>query len=116
MWKEYSLSYIKRNKASSISVIAASLIATLFLSLLCSLFFNLWVYETESIIADEGDWHGRLVVSADILELATIEKFSNVERAMINHELSNGQTITVDIVFRNPRATYEDMPLLAEYM
>lgn len=116
MWKDYSSSYIKSNRASSISVIAASLIATLFLSLMCSLFFNFWTYETDGIIADEGNWHGRLTVSAVEVELETIENFPNVESAVINDELSDEQTKTVDIIFRNPKTTYEDMPLLAEQM
>ena len=116
MWKDYSSSYIKSNRASSISVIAASLIATLFLSLMCSLFFNFWTYETDGIIVDEGNWHGRLTVSALEVELETIENFPNVERAVINDELSDEQTKTVDIIFRNAKTTYEDMPLLAEQM
>lgn len=116
MWKEYSSSYIKNNRASSISVIAASLIATLFLSLLCTLFFNFWTYETGGIIAEEGNWHGRIELSVDAVEISKIQNFPNVESATINNELSEEQMVTVDIVFRNPRTTYEDMPLLAEQM
>ncbi len=116
MWKEYSLSYIRTNKASSISVIVASLIATLFLSLLCSLFFNFWIYETDGIIAEEGNWHGRMETSVNEMELTAIQNFPNVESASINNELSDEQTITVDIVFRNPKTVYEDMPLLAKQL
>lgn len=116
MWKDYSSSYIKSNRASSISVVAASLIATLFLSLLCSLFFNFWTYETEGIIADEGNWHGRMVVPVDVMELTEIQNFPNVESAIINNELSDEQIVTVDIVFRNPKTVYEDMPLMAEQL
>lgn len=116
MWKDYSSSYIKSNRASSISVIAASLIATLFLSLVCSLFYNFWTYETDGIIAAEGNWHGRLTASVDAMEITTIQNFPNVESAIINNELSDEQIITVDIVFHNPKTTYEDMPLIAEQM
>jgi len=116
MWKDYSFSFIKRNKASSISVIAASLIATLFLSLMCSLFFNFWTYETDGIIAEEGNWHGRLTASTDAMEITTIQNFPNVESAIINSELSEEQMVTVDIVFHNPKTTYEDMQLIAEQM
>ena len=45
MWREYSISYIKNNRASSISVLAAAFISALFLSFLCSLFYGFWVYE-----------------------------------------------------------------------
>ena len=116
MWKDYSSSYIKSNRASSISVIAASLIATLFLSLVCSLFYNFWTYETDGIIAAEGNWHGRLTASVDAMEITTIQNFPNVESAIINNELSDEQIVTVDIVFHNPKTTYEDMPLIAEQM
>lgn len=116
MWKDYSASYIKSNRASSISVIVASLIATLFLSLVCSLFYNFWTYETDGIIAEEGNWHGRLMASVDAMEITIIQNFPNVESAIINNELSDEQIVTVDIVFHNPKKTYEDMPLLAEQL
>ena len=116
MWKDYSASFIKSNRASSISVIAASLIATLFLSLICTLFFNFWTYETDGIIVAEGNWHGRITASADVMEITKIQNFPNVESAIINNELSDEQMVTVDIVFHNPKTTYEDMPLIAEQM
>ena len=116
MWKDYSASFIKSNRASSISVIAASLIATLFLSLICTLFFNFWTYETDGIIASEGNWHGRLKLSADVMEITKIQNFSNVKSVIINNELSDEQIVTVDIVFHNPKTAYEEMPLIAEQM
>lgn len=60
MWKDYSAGYIKSNRASSVSIMVASLISTLFLSLLSSLFYNFWTYEIERIILEEGDWRGRI--------------------------------------------------------
>ena len=116
MWKEYSSSYIKNNRVSSISVIVASLIATLFLSLLCSLFFNFWTYEMDGIIIEEGNWHGRMTASADAMKITTIQNFPNVENAIINNELSDEQIVTVDIIFHNPKTVYEDMPLIAALM
>ena len=116
MWKDYSASFIKSNRDSSISVIAASLIATLFLSLICTLLFNFWTYETDGIIAAEGNWHGRITASADVMEIIKIQNFPNVESAIINNDLSDGQKVTVDIVFHNPKTAYEDMPLIAEQM
>ena len=49
MWKDYSSGFIKNNKASSLSIMAAALIATLFLSFLCTLFYNFWMDETARI-------------------------------------------------------------------
>ena len=60
MWKEYSIGFIKRNRASSISVLAAAFISALFLSLLCGLFYNFWNYEIEAVVLEEGDWQGRV--------------------------------------------------------
>ena len=116
MWKDYSSSYIKSNRVSSISVIVASLIATLFLSMICSLFFNFRTYETDGIIAEEGNWHGRITASVDVMDITIIQNFPNVESAIINSELSDKQMVTVDIVFYNPKTTYEDMPLIARQM
>ena len=55
MWKDYSSGYIKNNRASGISIMAAAFIAALFLSFLCSLFYNIWVYEVEKLTLDEGE-------------------------------------------------------------
>ena len=61
MWKDYSKSYIKNNRAAAITVMAAALAASLFLSLLCGIAFNFWIYDVEQIQLDEGDWQGRIV-------------------------------------------------------
>lgn len=45
MWKDYSIGFIKKNRASSVSVMVAAFISALFLSLLCGLFYNFWNYE-----------------------------------------------------------------------
>lgn len=114
MWKDYSLSYIKNNRASSISVIVASLISTLFLSLLCSLFFNFWTYDIEEVVIEEGDWQGRITGEIDEPDFITIQNFPNVEKAVINEKLSEELNTTVDVYFHNTRAIYQDMPLIAE--
>ncbi len=54
MWKDYSAGYIKHNRASSVTVMAAAFISALLLSLLCSLFYNFWIYEIERLGAEEG--------------------------------------------------------------
>ena len=60
MWREYSKSFIKYNRAASASIMAAALIATMFLSLLCSLAYNFWTYDMEKIVLEEGDWQARI--------------------------------------------------------
>ena len=114
MWKDYSASSIKKNKASSISIIAAAFISTLFLSLLCSLFFNFWTYEMERIILEEGDWQARITGAIDETDLSVIENFANVENAVINKKLSKQQDVVIDVYFQNIRTIYQDMPLITE--
>ena len=54
MWREYSVSYIKQNMASSVSIAVAAFMATLFLSFICSTFYNLWQYNILQIVREEG--------------------------------------------------------------
>lgn len=114
MWKDYSKSYIKNNRASSMSVMAAALIATMFLSLLCCLAYNFWTYEIESIVLDEGDWQGRIIGEINESDLATVQNFANVKDAVINAELSEEKNTVFDIYFQNARTIYRDMPLISE--
>ena len=120
MWKDYSRSYIKNNRASSISIMAAALVATMFLSLLCSIAYNFWAYDVEQIILEEGDWQGRIVCetlgSDDLSEdniLSLVCQFANVEKAVVNEELSKKEGTVVDVYFKNARTIYRDMPLIA---
>lgn len=112
MWKDYSKSYIKNNRGSSVSIMAAALIATAFLSLLCSIAYNFWTYEIEKIVLEEGDWQGRMVGEIGKNELLTIQNFANVEKAVVNKELSEKAETVIDIYFQNTRTIYQDMPLL----
>lgn len=114
MWKDYSFSYIKNNRASSISIIAAAFVSTLFLSLLCTLFFNLWRYDIDGVILREGSWQGRITGDIEENDYITIQNFPNVEKIEINKELSDGRETAVDVYFSDIRAIYRDMPLIAE--
>lgn len=116
MWKDYSVSYIKNNRASSVSIMVAALITALFLSFLCSLFYNFWVYDIEEIVLEEGDWQGRITGDMNQEDLITIENFGNVEKAVINEELSTGENIVIDLWFQNPRTIFSDVPLLTEHL
>lgn len=120
MWKDYSKSYIRNNPASSASIMAAALVATMFLSLLCSIAYNFWVYDIEKILLEEGGWQGRIVCGTpgedglskeDLLSL--ICRFANVEKAVVNEELSGKEGMVVDVSFYNARTVYRDMPLIA---
>lgn len=113
MWKDYSSGYIKNNRASGISIMAAAFISALLLSLLCSFFYNLWVYEIERLKEEEGAWQGRIVgeISPDTLQV--IRNYANVEQAVINEVLSEEQETAVDIYLKNMRNILQDMPRIA---
>ena len=116
MWKDYSIGFIKKNRASSVSVLAAAFISALFLSLLCGLFYNFWNYEIESVILEEGSWQGRITGTFEEDVVSQIENFANVKTAEINEELSDGKTLVVDICFDNLGTVYQDMPLIAQQL
>ncbi len=109
MWKNYSASYLKHNRATGMSIMAAALISALFLSLLCSFFYNFWTYEVEQIVLEEGDWQARLTGDFDENDLASIRNFTNVEKAVRNKT-------AVDLCFNNPRTIFQDVPLIMEYL
>lgn len=115
MWKDYSIGFIMKNRASSISVLAAAFISAMFLSLLCSLFYNFWQYEIESIVLEEGGWQGRIFGTFDGSIVSEIENFANVKTAEINEKLSDEQNLVIDICFQNMRTIYRDLPLIAEH-
>ena len=116
MWKDYSREFIKKNRVSSLSVLAAAFISALFLSLLCGLFYNFCNYEIESITLEEGAWQGRIAGTFNEDAVSDIENFANVKAAAINEDLSDGQTLVIDIYFQNMRTVYQDMPLIAEQL
>ncbi len=113
MWKDYSKSYMKNNRTSSLSIMAAALIATTFLSLLCSIAYNFWTYEMEKIVLEEGDWQGRIAGEINENDLAIIQNFANVEKVIVNEELTGKAETVIDIYFQNARTIYQDMPLIS---
>lgn len=113
MWKDYSLSYIRKNRASSFSVLAAALIAAAFLSLLFSLMYSMWDYERTRIVAEEGDYHARLTGRIDEEKLELIRGWANVESAVVRKQGAEGENTVVDIRLKDPSDIYEEMPKIA---
>ena len=114
MWKDYSSGYVKKNRASSISIMVAAFIATLFLSLLCNLAYNFWLYEIESIVLEEGNWQGRITGNVTEQNLKTIENFEQVKAVSVNEELSENNMQVIDIQLDEMKNVYADMPLIAK--
>lgn len=78
---------------------------------------NFWMYEVEQIILEEGDWHGRIVCDQfDSNDQSMVCQFANVEKAVINKELSKQGEIVVDIYFQNLRNIYRDMPFISKQL
>ncbi len=104
--------YIKNNKSSAFTIIIASFIAALFLSFLCSLFYNFWLDNIEGTKLENGNWHGRITIEKDNMELEKINSFANVQKVVINKELSYGQDVVLDLYFYNKRTIYNDMSVI----
>ena len=114
MWNDYSKSYIKNNHASGLSVMVATFISALLLSLLCSLFYNFWKYDIEKIYLEEGKWQSRIVGDMDSEDLALIQNFANVEKVVVNRELSHGLEKVVDIYFEDIRKVIKSTSQIAD--
>ncbi|MDE5910114.1 MAG: ABC transporter permease [Lachnospiraceae bacterium] len=114
MWKNYSYDYLKKNKASSYSIIIGAFIAALFLSFLGSLFYNFWLDNIEGTKQEEGGWHGRITGELGTEELVKISNFANVDKAVVEEESSKENQTVVDIYFKNKRTVYQDMCRIAE--
>ena len=111
MWKDYSISFIKKNRASTISIMVAAFIASLLLSLLCSFFYNMWAYDVESVKLEKGDWQACIAGNFSEEDLNLIRNFSNVEKAVVREEKnaaadSDKSIMEVDLYFYNPRTAY----------
>ncbi|SHO43861.1 ABC transporter permease [Anaerocolumna xylanovorans] len=110
MWKEYSISYIKNNKITSVSLMVAALISAMFLSLITSVFYNMWIDNINQIVAKEGDWQAKIIGSISEKEIESIQSNANVKN-VITTQTENGMETLV--YFYEIRSTYEDMPKIA---
>lgn len=129
MWKEELMGQSKGDRSFRRSIVAASSIASLFLSLLCSLFFNIWQYDVEQILLEEGDWQGRILRELEQEELDVIRQFAGVEKVLVRGMDPDGgangfvcgpgsarQEPSVDIYLKDPRKIYQVMPKILEQL
>lgn len=113
MWKNYSNDFLKKNKASSYSIMVGAFIAALFLSFLCSLFYDFWLDNMERVKREDGGWHGRITGELGMEEIAKIGQFANVEKAVAREKITEENQTVVDIYFNNKRTVYQDMCRIA---
>lgn len=114
MWKDYSLSYIKNNRLSGISVMITAFITALLLSLLCGLFYNLWKYEVERIELEEGGWQSQITGKFNKEDIELIKNFVSVKNAVVNEKETNSKQIVIDIYFDNMWTVLQDTPKIAK--
>ncbi len=113
IWKEYSISYIKNNRATSISILIAAFIASLLLSLTCGVFYNIWADEVRLIKLKEGNWHAKLSGTFTEETLHTIESHPNIKKVTLEAANDN-YPMTAAIHLYHPRSIYKDVPKLVE--
>lgn len=111
MWKEYSISYIKNNKTSSVSIMVASLISAIFFSLITCVFYNMWIGNINKIVKEEGDWHAKIKVSITEKDSDKIQGVDNVKKIETIATENGSETI---VYFYDMRSIYEDMPIIAK--
>jgi putative ABC transport system permease protein len=107
MWKEYSISHIKNNRTTSISLMVAALISAMFLSLITSAFYNMWTDNINQIVTEEGDWQAKIIGSISENDIESIQSTANV-KDVITLQTENGPETL--IYFYEMRSIYEDMP------
>lgn len=112
MWKAYTQSAVKNNRAASAAIITAVLISAAFISLISGIFYNLWTDNIRRIIAAEGDWHGTLTARWTEDSLSLVQRALNVDRVVLEAPEADGRQ-AARIYLKNPRTTYEDLPALA---
>ena len=111
MWKDYSISHIKNNKTTSISLMVAALISATFLSLITCVFYNMWIDNINQIVKKEGDWQAKITVSISEKDSEIIQSTANV-KSIETIDIDNARETLV--YFNDMRTIYNDMQLIAE--
>jgi len=63
---------------------------------------------------EEGKWQSRIVGDMDSEDLALIQNFANVEKVVVNRELSHGLEKVVDIYFEDIRKVIKSTSQIAD--
>jgi putative ABC transport system permease protein len=110
MWKEYSISYIKNNKTTSVSLMVAALISAMFLSLITSVFYNMWIDNINQIVTEEGDWQAKIIGSISEKDIESIQSNANIKDVIATQTENGMETL---VYFYEMGSNYEDMPKIA---
>lgn len=82
------------------------------ISFLIVLACNLWIYETESIRLEEGDWHVRILQPLSDQQKKQIQASAWVS-SLTQTQTEDGRTIT-ELTFAQPARIYEQLPELEQ--
>lgn len=113
IWREYSISYVRRNKAASISILAAALIAATLLSLTCGIFYNVWASEIEQVEIKEGEWHAQLTGDISDEDAAVLASNPDIKDVILSDDPQGGGK-TVYLTYNRPGNVYDTLPRIAE--
>ena len=114
MWKDYTAGSLKNNHSSGLSVRIAAFISALLLSLLCGLFYNVWKYEVERIVQEEGGWHSRIYGEFAEEDIKTVKNFANVNDVVVNEKGAGSAEPALDIYFDDIGSVFSDTPRIAQ--
>ena len=128
MWKEYSKSYLQNNRTAGLSVRIAAFISALLLSLMCGIFYNLWKYEVERIVLEEGSWQSRIAGEFTSEQIDTVRNYASVKEVAVTKQGSEGSSgsgenqgmdsrggeTVIDICFDRYSSVLKDTPRIAE--
>lgn len=113
------------------SVRIAAFISALLLSLLCGVFYNLWKYEVERIVLEEGGWQSRITGAFGPEEIEAVRNFASVKDIVVRDGTGEGAAsygkqsygeqregqeaeTVIDLYFDQYGAVLKDTPRIAE--
>jgi putative ABC transport system permease protein len=111
MWKEYSVSFIKNNKVTSVSIMIAAFISAMFLSLITCVFYNMWIDNVNRIVLEEGDWQAKIIGSITDNDTQSIKSIDKVQDVVTIHAEEGMETL---VYLDDMRSIYEKMPEIAD--
>ncbi|MBE6024546.1 MAG: ABC transporter permease [Cellulosilyticum sp.] len=109
--REYTLDYIKRNKKSSITIMVALLIATIFINSMGLFAYNMWQDEITQVKKIRGNWHGELYGTTWGKDLDYVKSYASVDEVMIKgrwYITEVGDTKRPYLLMRDATAAYWD--------
>ena len=111
MWKEYSVSYIKNNKVTSISIMVAALVSAMFLSLITCVFYNMWIDNINRVVSKEGDWQAKITGSISEESIWSIKSRSDIKDVITTKTQEGMETL---VYLYDMRSIYGVMPEITD--